>query len=56
MERIKVGIPYSKAIVDAATLRLPAISLTAMTIVIGSMFLLSDPVFGGLAISLILCA
>jgi len=41
------------ALVKATSMRLPAISLTASTIVIGSMFMLSDPVFQGLAISMI---
>jgi len=41
------------ALVKATSMRLPAISLTATTVVIGSMFMLSDPVFQGLAISMI---
>ncbi|OUR89997.1 hypothetical protein A9Q81_20450 [Gammaproteobacteria bacterium 42_54_T18] len=47
------GLPVQDALVKATSMRLPAISLTASTIVIGSMFMLSDPVFQGLAISMI---
>lgn len=47
------GIPVQDALIKATSMRLPAITLTALTIVIGSMFMLSDPVFQGLAISMI---
>lgn len=53
MERIERGVPHIQAIIDAAALRLPTISLTALTVVIGSTFVLPDPVFRGLAVSLI---
>ena len=53
MIQMEKGLTLEEALVEATTLRLTAISLTALTIVIGSYFMLSDPVFGGLAISLI---
>ena len=51
--QLRAGLSIEDALVKASSMRLPAISLTATTVVIGSMFMLSDPVFGGLAVSLI---
>lgn len=41
------------AVLEAGAVRLRPILLTALAIVLGSAVMLSDPVFGGLAISLI---
>ncbi|UCV23630.1 efflux RND transporter permease subunit [Ferribacterium limneticum] len=47
------GMPLREAILEAGAVRLRPILLTALAIVLGSAVMLSDPVFGGLAISLI---
>ena len=51
--QLSMGLQVQDALVKATSMRLPAISLTALTVIIGSMFMLSDPVFQGLAISMI---
>lgn len=47
------GAPLREAVLDACTVRLRPIMLTAMAIVLGSAIMLTDPLFIGLAISLI---
>lgn len=53
IERRRQGLPLEEAVLDAATVRLRPIILTALAIMFGSAIMLTDPVFGGLAISLI---
>jgi len=50
---MKQGMPLHKAVSEAGAVRLRPILLTALAIILGSAVMLSDPVFGGLAISLI---
>lgn len=47
------GMDLREAILEAGAVRLRPILLTALAIVLGSAVMLADPVFGGLAISLI---
>jgi multidrug efflux pump subunit AcrB len=47
------GMGLREAVSEAGAVRLRPILLTALAIVLGSAVMLSDPVFGGLAISLI---
>lgn len=47
------GMDLREAILEAGAVRLRPILLTALAIMLGSAVMLSDPVFGGLAISLI---
>lgn len=47
------GRPLREAILDACAIRLRPIMLTALAIVLGSAVMLTDPLFVGLAISLI---
>jgi len=47
------GMPLREAICEAGGIRLRSILLTAISTVLGTSFMLYDPVFGGLAISLI---
>jgi multidrug efflux pump subunit AcrB len=47
------GMGLREAILEAGAVRLRPILLTALAIMLGSAVMLSDPVFGGLAISLI---
>lgn len=53
IERRAQGLPLSEAVLEASTVRLRPIILTALAIIFGSAIMLTDPVFGGLAISLI---
>jgi multidrug efflux pump subunit AcrB len=51
--RIKENIPLKQAIVEAGAVRTTPILLTAGAVALGAVIILSDPVFQGLAISLI---
>ncbi len=50
---MKRGMSLREAVSEAGAVRLRPILLTALAIVLGSAVMLTDPVFGGLAISLI---
>jgi multidrug efflux pump subunit AcrB len=50
--RIDDGVPLRQAVVEAGAVRTRPILLTAGTVVIGAFVILFDPVFQGLAISL----
>ncbi len=52
-ERIKEGLPPHTAVVEAGVIRTRPILLTAVAVVIGAFVILFDPIFNGLAISLI---
>jgi len=47
------GVPLERAIAKSAATRAQPIVLTALAAMIGALFILSDPIFNGLAISLI---
>jgi multidrug efflux pump subunit AcrB len=47
------GMPLDKAVMEAGAVRLRPILLTTLAIILGSAIMVPDPVFGGLAISLI---
>ena len=49
----KQGIPLEQAVKEAGSLRLRPILLTTLAIALGTAIMVPDPVFGGLAISLI---
>ena len=51
--RLKEGIPLKQAIVESGAVRTTPILLTAGGVVIGAIVILFDPIFQGLAISLI---
>ncbi len=53
LDYMKQGMPLHAAVSEAGAVRLRPILLTALAIILGSSVMLSDPVFGGLAISLI---
>lgn len=53
LERVAEGMPCREAIVLAGRVRLRPILITALALVIGSMVLLSDPIFQGMAVSLL---
>jgi len=52
-ERLKEGLPVHVAVVEAGVVRTRPILLTAVAVVIGAFVILFDPIFNGLAISLI---
>lgn len=52
-EKLAAGVELREAVQEAATLRLRPIFLTAVTVLLGSLVMLLDPVFNGLAVSLI---
>jgi multidrug efflux pump subunit AcrB len=53
LDYTKEGMPLYEAIKEAGAVRLRPILLTALTTAMGTVIMLSDPVFGGLAVSLI---
>jgi multidrug efflux pump subunit AcrB len=50
--RIQEGQPLAKAVVDAGAIRFRPMLLTALAVVVGASVILADPIFQGLAISL----
>ncbi|MCX7991942.1 MAG: efflux RND transporter permease subunit, partial [Proteobacteria bacterium] len=50
--RIKEGMPLEEAVIDAGAVRFRPMLLTASAVVVGSSVILFDPIFQGLAISL----
>lgn len=52
-DNLKRGMPLQQAVRQAGVVRLRPIVLTMLAIILGSAILVPDPVFGGLAISLI---
>ena len=51
--QVKEGMPFKQAIVRSAITRAQPILLTGLAAMIGAFFILGDPIFNGLAISLI---
>jgi multidrug efflux pump subunit AcrB len=47
------GMPFSQAVVQSAAVRAQPILLTGIAAMLGAFFILDDPIFNGLAISLI---
>jgi multidrug efflux pump subunit AcrB len=50
--RVKDGMPLEQAVVDAGAVRFRPMALTAAAVIVGSAVILFDPIFQGLAISL----
>ena len=50
--RIREGSPLDQAVVDAGAIRFRPMLLTALAVVVGASVILADPIFQGLAISL----
>jgi len=50
--RLEEGAPFKEAVIEAGAVRTTPILLTAGTVVIGAFVILFDPIFQGLAISL----
>ncbi|MDQ5904327.1 MAG: hypothetical protein QG672_1920, partial [Pseudomonadota bacterium] len=52
-EQVASGLPFREAIVQSAAVRAKPIALTGLAAILGALFILDDPIFNGLAISLI---
>ncbi len=52
-QALREGQPFEKAVVQAAAVRAKPIVLTAVAAMAGGFFILDDPIFSGLAVSLI---
>ena len=50
--RLKEGMPLEEAVIDAGAVRFRPMVLTALAVVVGAGIILADPIFQGLAISL----
>ena len=50
--RVREGMPLAEAVVDAGAVRFRPMALTAAAVVVGAAVILFDPIFQGLAISL----
>ena len=50
---VRQGIPFKRAVVQSAITRAQPILLTGLAAMLGAFFILDDPIFNGLAISLI---
>ena len=51
-QRLAEGMPLEQAVVDAGAVRFRPMLLTALAVVVGASVILADPIFQGLAISL----
>jgi multidrug efflux pump subunit AcrB len=51
--QLREGVPLAQAVVQSAATRAQPIALTALAAMAGAFFILDDPIFNGLAISLI---
>ncbi len=51
--QLAAGTPFREAVIRSATTRAQPIALTALAAMLGALFILDDPIFNGLAISLI---
>jgi multidrug efflux pump subunit AcrB len=52
-QQAATGMPFSQAVISAGAVRAKPIILTALAAMLGALFILDDPIFSGLAISLI---
>ncbi len=50
--RLRDGMPFDQAVIDAGAVRFRPMALTAAAVVVGSAVILFDPIFQGLAIAL----
>jgi multidrug efflux pump subunit AcrB len=51
--QLERNVPFAQAVVDAAAARAKPIALTGLAAMLGALFILDDPIFSGLAISLV---
>jgi multidrug efflux pump subunit AcrB len=51
--QVRQGAPFREAVVTSAAVRAQPIALTGLAAMIGALFILDDPIFNGLAVSLV---
>jgi multidrug efflux pump subunit AcrB len=51
--QVRQGVAFKEAVLQSATVRAQPIALTGLAAMIGAFFILDDPIFNGLAVSLI---
>jgi len=51
--QVEQGMPFQEAVIRAGSTRAKPIVLTGLAAMLGALFILDDPIFNGLAISLI---
>ena len=51
--QVAEGVPFAEAVIRSAGVRAQPIGLTALAAMMGSLFILDDPIFNGLAVSLL---
>ncbi len=52
-DQLAAGTPLAEAVIQAAAIRAKPIALTALAAMLGALFIVDDPIFQGLAISLL---
>jgi multidrug efflux pump subunit AcrB len=52
-EQVAQGMDFAEAVIQAAAIRAKPIALTGLAAMLGALFILDDPIFSGLALSLI---
>ncbi len=52
-EQVAGGMDFAEAVIQAAAIRAKPIALTGLAAMLGALFILDDPIFSGLALSLI---
>jgi len=52
-DQVRTGMPLAEAVIQSAAIRAKPIALTGFAAMLGALFILDDPIFQGLAISLI---
>ncbi len=52
-DQLRAGVPFAEAVIQSAAIRAKPIALTGLAAMLGALFILDDPIFQGLAISLI---
>ncbi len=52
-QQVREGAPFEHAVINSAVVRAKPIALTAIAAMAGALFILDDPIFSGLAVSLL---
>jgi multidrug efflux pump subunit AcrB len=52
-QQVREGSPFEQAVINSAVVRAKPIALTAVAAMAGALFILDDPIFSGLAVSLL---
>ena len=52
-QQVREGVDFQQAVIDSAVVRAKPIALTGLAAMAGAFFILDDPIFSGLAVSLI---